>query len=127
MNTQLNTAAPTKLKIGTRILSRIHGYGTIKKTSDFSGEFAYMVSFDDIEGLLVRASLSSFEVIGVEYSKLTTISKLKKGDYFRKVGKPTVFVYEGRYKGKYTFSRFDDCSSFSEIAKNIEVETEFTF
>ena len=61
--------------------------------------------------------------------QITTLSKLKKGDYFKFLGKKTVYIYGGKpNRGFYSFCRFDDIwSSEREIKKNSQVEINFEF
>jgi hypothetical protein len=69
--------------------------------------------------------------------KTTKISKLKRGDIFRKVGGKTEYIYQGKersydkwgdYKGyAFTWQKWDDINSFGETRKDISVEVDFTF
>ena len=69
--------------------------------------------------------------------RITKISKLKKGDIFRKVGGKTEYIYKGKdrsydkwgdYKGyAFTYQKWDDISSFGETRRDIDVEVDFDF
>jgi hypothetical protein len=69
--------------------------------------------------------------------RITKISKLKKGDIFRKVGGKSELVYDGKvrsyskwgdYKG-YAFSwhHYFDSNRLGETRQDINVEVDFTF
>lgn len=68
---------------------------------------------------------------------ITKISKLKKGDIFRKVGGKTEYVYSGKersydrwgtYKGfAFTWYKYDDVNDFGQTRKDIDVEVDFYF
>jgi hypothetical protein len=72
-----------------------------------------------------------------DYFNLTKISKLKKGEFFRKKGGKKVYIYNGKdraysrygdFKGwGFSFTDFEDSSNFFTIAKDIPVEAGFTF
>lgn len=64
----------------------------------------------------------------------TIISKLKKGDYFKKVNSKgelskKVYIYDGycRMTRKYAYSSFDDISSGFYAKKDMVVSTDFIF
>lgn len=69
--------------------------------------------------------------------RITKISKLKRGDIFRKVGGNTEYIYKGKersydrwgkYKGfAFTWQKYDEIGSFGETRKDIDVEVDFTF
>jgi len=61
--------------------------------------------------------------------QITTLSKLKKGDYFKMLGKKTVYIYNGKpNRGYYSIIKFDDClSSDRNIKKDCKVEINFEF
>lgn len=57
------------------------------------------------------------------------IERVKKGDYFRFVGKKPVYVADGynRFTKKWSAYRFDDISAFRETKKGTMVEIDFDF
>lgn len=69
--------------------------------------------------------------------RITKISKLKRGDYFRKVGGKKVFIYKGKdraygrygnYLGwEFYWQYFDDINQYGRSRKDIDVEVDFTF
>lgn len=69
--------------------------------------------------------------------RITKISKLKKGDIFRKVGGKTEYVYDGKdrsydrwgtYKGfAFTWHKWEDINDYGQTRKDIDVEADFTF
>ena len=66
--------------------------------------------------------------------EITTIEKLKKGDYFKRInskGEPskTVYVYEGycRINRGYVYTRFDDFCADRVAKKGTKVTTDFIF
>lgn len=69
--------------------------------------------------------------------KKTKISKLKKGDFFRFVGKKKVYIYDGKvrmyskwgeYRGYgYSYIDADDISGFKETFTNRDVEIGFDY
>jgi hypothetical protein len=69
--------------------------------------------------------------------RITKISKLKKGDIFRKVGGKAELVYIGKvrsyskygdYKGyAFTWYNYFDIAKTGETRQDINVEVDFTF
>jgi len=59
-------------------------------------------------------------------SKEVNLSKLKKNDYFRFIGKSKVYVYNGRSGGKYTYSDSEDISSSYQTKTDRIIEIGFT-
>lgn len=69
--------------------------------------------------------------------RITKISKLKKGDLFRKLNGKKVLVYDGKvrvysrwgdYKGwGYSWGEWDDISAYGEVSRDIDVVVDFDF
>lgn len=61
--------------------------------------------------------------------KLTTIEKVKKGEWFKLPNKKTVYVQEGynRTDKKYESYKYEDVSHFRFFKKGTVVEIDFTF
>jgi hypothetical protein len=69
--------------------------------------------------------------------RVTKISKLKKGDIFRKENGKRELIYQGKvrvysrygdYKGwGFSYSAWDDISSYYETKSDINVIVDFTF
>jgi len=69
--------------------------------------------------------------------RITKISKLKKGDLFRKKNGKKVLIYDGKvrvynrwgeYKGwGYSWGEWDDIGGYGETAKDIDVVVDFDF
>lgn len=61
--------------------------------------------------------------------KLSTIEKVKKGDYFRFPGRKPVYVADGynRHTRKYSAHKFDDVNTFAERKRGCVVEIDFEF
>ena len=75
--------------------------------------------------------------MGSTDGRATKIIKLKKGEFFRKIGGKKTLVYKGKerdydrygdYKGyAYTWQDFDDISNFGKTRKDIDVLVDFDF
>jgi hypothetical protein len=75
--------------------------------------------------------------IGSSDGRITKISKLKKGDIFRKSNGKQELVYNGKVrvytkwgdpKGwGYSFYKYWDVNDYGEVAKDIDVIVDFTF
>lgn len=58
----------------------------------------------------------------------TTISKLKKGQYFKKPGGRKVFKYDGKLmKGWFYFTNDEDINDTYRVKKDIKVVIGFTY
>lgn len=60
-------------------------------------------------------------------SKTTTLSKLKRGEYFRFPGTKKVYTYTGKAKGHFTYEPADDISSGFATKADRAVEIGFTY
>ena len=68
-------------------------------------------------------------------SGIKKISKLKKGEYFRKVGGNNTFIYLGKDRAYNTWGKFlgwefvwqyyDDINRFGKSRKDIDVDTDW--
>jgi sortase (surface protein transpeptidase) len=57
-----------------------------------------------------------------------TLSKLKKGDIFRFIGKKKVYKYEGKdRKYGYSYQAMDDISASYNTKKDREIDVDFEF
>lgn len=73
----------------------------------------------------------------IDDGRRTKISKLKKGEYFRKANQKRVYIYEGKqriysrfgeYRGwGFVYSAWDDISYYGQTKKDIDVDVDFTF
>jgi hypothetical protein len=61
--------------------------------------------------------------------KTQKIEKLKKGEYFKKLGQNQVLIFNGycRINKRYEYQKFDDISAFGYIKKGKEVAIGFEF
>jgi hypothetical protein len=61
--------------------------------------------------------------------KLTTIEKVKIGEWFKLPNKKTVYVARGynRFEKKYESSKYDDINHYRGFKKGTKVEINFTF
>jgi hypothetical protein len=59
--------------------------------------------------------------------KKSKFSKIRKGEYFRFVGKTKVYIYRGRADRKYRYEAADDASSDYMTASDRDIEIGFTY
>lgn len=57
-----------------------------------------------------------------------TISKLKKGDFFKKSNSNKVYIYDGkRVRGYFCYHDANDINTDFKVKKDIEVTTDFEY
>ena len=60
--------------------------------------------------------------------KLTTLSNIKKGEYFRFPIKKKVYTFEGKDRNfGYSYSDFDDVNNFHHTQSDRKIEIDFDF